>query len=161
MQRLLVLLFLFVFSVASHAQEEEAVRSTPSWVSNAQKEYVSFLSSKGITAEIDKDGDVKFTYNDKSYFITIDRKDQNFFRLMRVANLKITDEAKKAQVYRICHDLTQDLKVTKVYWYNSMLWASTELLVNGPNDFKGIFDRAIKYTQEGYDKFVKEWQAIK
>lgn len=124
-----------------------------------RESYVAFLEYKGYGPEVDSDGDVKFTFNERSYYLTIDKKDDKFFRIMRIANLKLDDEASISQVYKICHDLTQDLKVTKLYWYNSMVWASTELLVSDPTAFGGIFDKAMELTEDSYDRFVQEWNA--
>ena len=125
---------------------------------SAQDRYVSHLESKGYAPEVDKDGDIMFTYNDKRYYITIDQKDPEFFRVARLANLNLKTQANIDLAKQICHDVTKDLKVTKVYWSNGQLWASSEQILPAPEDFEKILDRTLKLTEGAYQRFVKDWK---
>jgi hypothetical protein len=123
-----------------------------------QNKYVEFLNGKGYEPKVDEDGDVKFRYNNRSYYITLDMKETDFFRLALLSRLELTSEEDKDEVYRICHDLTKEVKVAKVYWLNNTLWVSSELLLADPDDYSGIFDRGLTLTEEAYLKFVREWK---
>jgi len=123
-----------------------------------QDKYVAFLTDKGYSPEVDSDGDIKFLYKERSYYITIDIEDKNFFRLARLANLKLDSESQIAKAKEICHEITKDVKVTKVYWLNGQLWTSSEIVLPAPDNFAIVFDRVLQLTEGAYLKFVKRWQ---
>ncbi|OEK02237.1 hypothetical protein BFP97_12235 [Roseivirga sp. 4D4] len=123
-----------------------------------QDKYVAFLTDKGYSPEVDSDGDVKFTYKERSYYITIDMKDKNFFRLARLANLKLDSESQITKAKEICHEITQDVKVAKVYWLKGVVWTSSEIVLENPDDYSAIFDRVLRLTESAYLKFVKRWK---
>ena len=154
--RLYFLLFFSLLTISAKAQFEsvkEGLTQKP-----LQDQYVSYLNTKGYNPEIDQDGDIKFTYNNKRYYITLDVKDPEFFRVARLANLKLTTPANITRAKEICHDLTKDLKVTKVYWLNGQIWCSSEQYLADPEDYQDLFDRTLKLTESAYNQFVKAWQ---
>ncbi len=150
---LIAFLFLSFTAQAQFGAVKNALNQKPQ-----QDQYVAFLTAKGYNPEVDKDGDVKFTYKDKTYYLTIDQKDPNFFRMARIANLRLSSEANINQAKQICHDITKDAKMTKVYWSNGQIWASSEQIVASAGDFEGIFDRTLELTQKAYQSFVKSWK---
>ena len=149
------ILFLLI-SYSSQAQFNAVKKSIGQ--KSAQDRYLSHLESKGYSPEVDKDGDIMFTYNNQRFYITIDQKDQNFFRVARLANLNLKTQANIDLAKQICHDVTKDLKVTKVYWSNGQLWASSEQILPAPEDFEKILDRTLKLTESAYKRFVKDWK---
>lgn len=123
-----------------------------------QDRYVNFLTGKGYSPEVDSDGDVKFTFNERTYYITIDMEEKNFFRIARLANLKLDSEADITKAINICHEVTKEEKVAKVYWINGTIWTSSEIILKDPNDYLAIFDRVLRLTESAYDKFVELWK---
>lgn len=123
-----------------------------------QNKYVDFLTARDYSPEVDEDGDIKFSYNDRTYYITIDMKDENFFRVARLANLKLSDESEILRAKEICHNVTQDVKVAKVYWLKGVIWTSSELLMPDKDSYEAIFDRCMTLTEKAYVRFVKEWK---
>lgn len=123
-----------------------------------QDKYVSFLTEKGYSPEVDTDGDIKFTYEDRTFYITIDMKDKKFFRIAKLGNLELDSESQIAKAINLCHQVTRDTKVAKVYWLKNVIWASSELLLEDQDDFKSIFDRVVKLTEDAYLKFVELWK---
>ncbi len=123
-----------------------------------QDRYMAFLNNKGYSPEVDSDGDIKFTYKNRSYYITIDDKEDRFFRLARLANLKLESTTEITRAKEICHDITQDVKVAKVYWLKNIIWMSSELLMPDKESYELIFDRCLELTESAYLKFVKEWK---
>jgi len=120
--------------------------------------YVDFLTEEGYGPEVDDDGDVKFQYNERTYYITIDNDDPDFFRVARLANLKLSDPAKITQAKEICHQVTRDVKVAKVYWLKGVIWTSSEQIMANPDDFESIFARTMRLTDSAYTKFVQAWK---
>ena len=123
-----------------------------------QDRYVDFLTEEGYSPEIDSDGDVKFQYNERTYYITIDNDDPDFFRVARLANLKLSDPAEITQAKEICHQVTRDAKVAKVYWLKGVIWTSAEQIMANPDDFESIFARTMRLTDSAYTKFVETWK---
>lgn len=123
-----------------------------------QDKYVAFLNNKGYSPEVDSDSDIKFSYNNRSYYITIDEKEESFFRLARLANLRLESNTDIAQAKEICHDITREVKVAKVYWLKGVIWVSSELLMPDKESYETIFDRCLKLTESTYLKFVKQWK---
>ncbi len=149
------LLFLGTVSLA-HAQfdiEEKLAKKV------IQDNYVSFLTGKGYSPEVDIDGDVKFTFNERTYFITIDMKEKTFLRIAKLAGLELSTEEEITKAKKICHDITKDTKVAKVYWLNNTIWVSSEIILEDPQDYMGIFDRVLGLTEAAYVKFVELWKA--
>lgn len=151
--RALICLLFTCFSILIFAQEETSPEKL-----ELQNRYKAFLAGKGYDPEIDSDGDVKFMYNDRRYYITLHEGDAKFFRIATIGKLTLTSEESINQVYSICHDITKDVKISKVYWLDDYLWTSTELLLNNPDDYIGIFDRGLKETEKTYLKFVTAWK---
>ncbi len=101
-----------------------------------QDQYITFLTDNGYNLDVDKDGEVKFTYEGKTYYLTIDQKDPNIFREARIANLSLSSEANINQAKQICHDITKDAKMTKVYWSNRQIWPHQSRLLRLPVTLK-------------------------
>ena len=157
MNRYFLILALLIISFSVQAQFNAVKKNMEQ--KPMQDRYVAYLNDLGYSPEIDKDGDIKFQYNDRSYYITIDIKDKQFFRIARLANLRLSEPSSISKVEKICHQVTRDAKVTKVYWSNGQIWASSEQLVAKPEDFEAIFERTLKLTELAYLKFSTAWKA--
>lgn len=154
--RIYFLLFFTLLTFSSRAQFDSVKKNLTQ--KPLQDQYVSYLNDKGYSPEIDKDGDIMFSYNDKRYYITLDLKDPQFFRVARLANLKLSTPTNITKAKEICHDLTRNLKVTKVYWSNGQLWCSSEQYLANSEDYKDIFDRTLRLTESAYNQFAKAWK---
>lgn len=150
---LIILLTGITFSVSAQFDAQTQIKRKLT-----QDRYMAFLNDKGYSPEVDSDGDIKFTYNSRSYYITIDNEEDRFFRLARLANLKLESTTEITRAREICHDITQDVKVAKVYWLKNIIWVSSELLMPDKGSYELIFDRCLELTESAYLKFVKEWK---
>lgn len=156
MTRLIVtLLFLSCISL-SYGQSDSAEELEKKII---QDKYVSFLTGKGYEPQIDEDGDVKFTYNDKIYYVTIDMNEKTFFRIALLATLNLDSEEEITKVKSICHEVTKEEKVAKVYWINNTVWTSSEIILKDAGDYMNIFDRVLNLTERAYDSFLELWSA--
>lgn len=155
MRRLIPLSFLLLITSPLFAQFSSIKNATSQ--NKPAVRYSEYLATKGYDPEIDKDGDIKFTYKEKTYYVTLDKNDEKFFRIARIANLNLDSESRINRAKIISHDLTKDKKVAKVYWSNGQIWASSEQLLADTDDFKKIFDRTLSLTEDIYSQFVKKW----
>lgn len=146
-----LLTFTLIFCAFAAQSQEDVTKKL-------QNRYLGFLIREGYDPEIDSDGDVKFTYNDASYYITIDSGEENFFRIAKLDGLTLTVKSEIDRAIRICHEITKEKKVAKVYWRNDVIWTSTELLFAEPDGFEGVFDRAMELTEEAYEDFLEKWE---
>ena len=157
MNRYFLILTLLITTFSVQAQFDAVKKNVGQ--KSIQDRYYDYLKTKGYGPEIDKDGDLKFLYNNRSYYITIDINDKNFFRLARIANLKLDSPAQITNAEKVCHQVTRDVKVAKVYWSKGQIWVSSEQILPDPSDFETIFDRTLKLTESAYLKFIQDWKA--
>ncbi len=156
MTRLFICLLLLGSVSLAHAQFDIEDKLAEKAI---QGNYVTFLTGKGYSPEVDSDGDIKFTYNERIYYITIDSEEKSFFRIARLAGLELSTEEEITKAKKICHDITKDTKVAKVYWLKNTLWVSSEIILDDSQDYMGIFDRVMTLTESAYVKFVELWKA--
>lgn len=152
-----VLTLLFLTSISlSYGQSDNGEEVEKKII---QDKYVSFLTGKGYEPKVDEDGDVKFTYNDKFYYITIDMNEKEFFRIALLATLELDSEEEITRVKSICHEVTKEEKVAKVYWISNTIWTSSEIILKDSGDYMGIFDRVLSLTESAYESFLELWKA--
>lgn len=155
MTRLLFTLCLISSTFSAYSQFDAETQIKKKLI---QDKYLAFLNEKGYSPEVDEDGDVKFQYNERNYYITIDIKDESFFRLARLAGLTLENETDITEAKEICHNVTQDVKVAKVYWLKNTIWVSSELLMPDKDSYEEVFDRCLRLTESAYLKFVEQWK---
>ncbi|GAB5524554.1 MAG: hypothetical protein Roseis2KO_24260 [Roseivirga sp.] len=155
MKRLFFYLLFASITFSVHAQFDAETQLKKKLIQN---KYMDFLNAKDYSPEVDSDGDIKFRYKEKTYYITIDMKDESFFRVARLANLKLDNDADIAQAKEICHNVTLDVKVAKVYWLKGVIWTSSELLMPDKDSYEAIFDRCLSLTEKAYVRFVNQWK---
>ena len=126
-----------------------------------QEMYTSFLKAEGYIGKIDKDGDVTFKREGKNYFIRVNDDDSKFFRLVFPAFWKIEDPAENLRALAAAEESNRKSKVSKVFLVNGNTWASIELFVDKPEDFKKIFSRSLSALQNGVANYVKAMRASK
>jgi hypothetical protein len=119
-----------------------------------QRLYVGFLTDEGYKPEIDSDGDVRFKYEGKTYFIQVTEADPEFFRLVLANIWSIDSETERAQVMTALDYSNARSKVTKAHSVKDNVWVCVELFVADPADFKGVFKRSLSALQNGVANFV-------
>ena len=143
----LTLLSLLAFSTAAQAQWSE---------SKLQTMYLDFLESEGMSGTIDGDGDVQFTYSDRTYFIEVNEDDNEFFRVVLPNIWPIESVQEGLEVVQACDEVNRSMKCTKAYVTNDDVWIAVELFVGSPTDFKPVFGRCLNAIEQGLETFVEE-----
>ncbi len=124
--------------------------------------YSRFLSEEGYAPKVDTDGDVVFKAEGKTYFISIDAKDEPFFRLVfpNFWNIESNDELVKVII--CANHATMLTKVAKVYINSDgkNTSASVEMLIPNPNDFRLVFRRSMTLIQASVNNFIDKMKEI-
>lgn len=124
-----------------------------------QQMYVDFLAGEGYRPEVDGDGDVVFKKEGRTYYIMVDDRDPEFFRLAFPAIWQIDDEEERSRVLIAAEEANRNCKVAKTYIMGgNRVWVNTELFVAQPEDFKRVFTRALSSADYGATVF---WNKIK
>ncbi|MDG2343082.1 MAG: hypothetical protein P8L23_00710 [Flavobacteriales bacterium] len=105
-----------------------------------RKNYMFHLHEQGYRPEIDDDGDVKFKYEGKTYFLLV--KTPTVFTVARYLEAK---DACKENVYEILSKTTREfwnVTLTPLKGCDAILFSSRSFL-SKPEDFKDIFEISI------------------
>lgn len=119
-----------------------------------QQVYGDFLKAEGFVHEVDDDGDIVFKKEGKTYFIGVDAEDPNFFRIVYPNFWEIENFEEHIRVLIAADFANNRSKVAKVFVVNQNTWASVELFVNNPEDFKPLFYRTIDAVDNSVKNFV-------
>jgi hypothetical protein len=121
--------------------------------------YHDFLDHEGYRPAIDKDGDLMFKIEGKTYFVFVDEDDEEFFRLVFPNFWSIEDEDERARAYVAAHDATAQTKVAKVFVVKDDTWATLELFCDPPETVKAVLPRGLLAVQSAVDTFAQIMRA--
>ena len=137
------------FSVAQEADDRPSK-------AQLQQVYSDYLREEGFSPKVDSDGDVQFKFEGSNYFIAVDEKDPMYFALVYANFWEIEDAAERAKVLEAANHVCRNQKVVKVYALESNVWASIEIFLPSTDQFKPVFNRALRALQDGKNKFVDQ-----
>ncbi|HOI00363.1 MAG TPA: hypothetical protein PLE85_07430 [Bacteroidales bacterium] len=149
---IVLLLMAFISSGLTFAQGKSKEYSKK----QLQQMYVNFLKDEGYKPEVDDDGDVKFKREGRTYFILVQETDMEFFTIILPNIWEIESEEERAKVIVACDASNAKTKVTKVYSFKDNVWVTVELFIRQPEDFKGVFARAMNAIDSGAGNFVSK-----
>jgi len=118
--------------------------------------YVKFLDEKGWEPEVDKDGDVVFKTDDKTYFIDVHEKDPEFFMIALPNIWPIESATERTQVMKAADHANSTTMAAKVYTKGNNVWVTAETFVADPRDFEGIFGRCFSSLKTSTDQFISK-----
>ncbi len=116
--------------------------------------YVKFLGDEGYRPAVDKDGDVTFKREGKTYFVSIDEKDPKFFMVVLPNIWPIENATERTQVMKAADKVNGGSKVAKVYTKSNNVWISTEMFLPDQHDFATIFARTLSALDGATKSFV-------
>jgi len=110
-----------------------------------QAMYTNFLIEEGYKPSIDSDGDVVFRVEGKTFWIDIDEKDLESFRIVFSNFWEIESLAEKLKVYEVMNYINRTTKVAKVFMSpkEDDVSMDANIFVNKPEDFKYHFARML------------------
>ncbi len=117
--------------------------------------YREYLAELGYRPEIDRDGDVKFMREGRTYYIILQDKDEEFFRIVYPNFWKIESEEERAKVIMASVKATADTKVAKVFPVEDNVWATIEMFCATPEAVKPVLDRSMSALAVSVHTFVE------
>ncbi|GAA4827681.1 hypothetical protein [Algivirga pacifica] len=108
-----------------------------------QNQYVAFLQEEGLLPRVDTYGDVRFEFQQQSYYIEVHEEDPYFFRMVLMGAWKMENPELIMKVQDKCVQVTYATKVCTAFINETEVWFSTESLLADPQDFKKIFKRSL------------------
>lgn len=148
-------LALTLVAFASNALAQDTKQPTVS-KTELQRMYTDYLTEEGYKPSIDEDGDVVFKREGRSYFISVSENDPEYFRVVLPNFWSIESEEERAKVLAAASWSNYRSKVSKVYTVKDNTWASVELFVKDPKDFKKLFARSMSALSNGAETFTKK-----
>ncbi|GAB4472054.1 MAG: hypothetical protein Kow00124_09640 [Anaerolineae bacterium] len=120
------------------------------------KTFSEFLVAEGYRPEIDSDGDVKFKSEGFTYYIIIDEKDPQYFRLVFPNFWSIESDAERLKALIASDFATSRTKAAKVYTVQNNMWASVEFFFAEPSQVKTVFSRCMSTLRTSVDHYVQK-----
>lgn len=142
---LIVLVLATGFSLPLAAQSETEL----------QELYTNVLDQIDVEGEVDGDGDIQFSYDDRSYFLEVNENDTEFYRLVLPNIWPIESELERLKVFKAVNEVNKTKKVAKAYITNDNVWITIELFIDKPDNFIGSFERQFKVINEAVKTFVE------
>ena len=155
----ILLIVIFTNTGISPAFSEDAIEKVNKTA--MQKMYTEYLKSEGYPVELDDDGDVLFKFEGNTYFIQIDPEDTDFFRIVLPNFWPVKDDSERQKVLEAVNYANAESKTSKLFIVRDNVWASIELFVTAPEDFKTIFKRSMSALQYGVYNFVMKMKEKK
>ena len=124
--------------------------------SDLQRTFQRFLTDEGIESTVDSDGDIQFEYEDRNYFIEVNENDNEFFRLVLFNIWEIESRAEHEEVQDACDAVNREAKVAKAYTTNENVWIATEMFIERPDHYEGVFYRCLQSIDNSVGIFVRE-----
>lgn len=120
-----------------------------------QQMYVEYLDVLGFSPTVDSDGDVQFRTKDRTYFIQVNDKDSEYFRIVLPNVWPIESDVERLMVYEAVNKANAQTKVAKLHTVGDNVWVGVELFVPTPEAFKAVFVRSLSAIDSGVDNFVE------
>jgi hypothetical protein len=113
--------------------------------------FCAFLRSEGFAPTIDDDGDVRFKFEGRYYYLDTETADEDYFRLFHIA--WTIDPGEEARCRELAHDLTRDLKVVKLYVAGTVVISSVEAFYRPIDSFQPLLLRLLGVCQLAASRF--------
>lgn len=117
---------------------------------------LDWLGNEGYRPSLDRDGDLVFKREGKSYLILFEEGDPMFMRLIFPNFWSIDSEAERAPIAQACTLASANTKVAKVFPVGDNVWASIELFCTSVGQFQGVFERSLSALGSAVERFVRE-----
>ena len=124
-----------------------------------QDMYFRFLKGEGYSPALDKDGDIVFKKEGRTYILFSSEDDPQFFRLVFPGFWEIENPEEGLRVQAAAGAANNKAKVAKITVVGKNTWGSIELFFDKPEQFKPVFTRSMSALTNAVDVFVKEMRA--
>lgn len=133
MKKIILYILLPLISVVSFAADDLNEKQ-----SALRREIFSILGKEGFNPDIDSDGDIKFVYDDVTYYVSVDDRKTDPFLLTIYNQYSYNDEYKNS-VMNNCISLVGQSKSVKLYCLTASYMYECELYCTNANLFKNTY----------------------
>ena len=147
----IISILIVLISLNTYAQNEEQE------IQELQFNYLSFLKSEGYIGSITDDGDIKFKYEGKTYWIWPSKS--NYFSMSYYLNNK--EEGCSNKIKAIVNTTNGTLKATSVSILGencNIIEIKTQTLLVNPDDYKQLFKRCIRLIRSQVEIIQEEYE---
>ena len=128
-------------------------------MSPKQDMYFKYLQGEGYVPTLDKDGDIVFKKEGRTYILFSSEDDAQFFRLVFPGFWEIESPEEGLRAEAAAGVANRDAKVAKITIVGKNTWGSIELFFEKPEQFKPVFERSMSALSTAVDVYVKEMRA--
>lgn len=160
--RIKQIILLLAMSVASALYVSAS--SDTSTTRSFQTSVKNFLQSEGYAASIDEDGDIKFKFQGKTYFIITKDRSDNLFNVSCILGFSVDAPENNNQalkLYRIANKINNDQYWTKAYVIpkdgDYSLRFTVETLESSAAEYKTVLLKYLDGLANSYGLFKEEY----
>lgn len=119
--------------------------------------YKAFLAAEGY-APTANENLLIFKKEGRTYVITADENDAPYFQLIFPGFWPIESDKERAKALAAANHATSSTKVAKIYVTDDgkNMWGSVEMFFESPEQFKGVFNRALSALMAGVATFTQK-----
>lgn len=151
MRPILLLLFLaHLMGVGLYAQD-----TSPWTADRLRADHMAHLQELGHAPEVDADGDIRFVYKGRTYFITIDPADPTCFRMVLANVWPVKTEEERLRASVAMDRCNAQANVTKAFLVRDNVWLAVETFLPQPADHRAVFQRCLSALGRGVSIFAK------
>jgi len=122
-----------------------------------QSIYMAHLKKEGYSPSLDSEGDITFTSEGFTYFITIDSDDPAAFYLLLPSIKAINSDSDRRRAANAVSAVNREVKVVKAYIVNSqnrsVVTIGAEVFLENPDHFAVLFARLLRTTTRAREVF--------
>ena len=147
----IISIIIVLISLNTYAQDKEQE------IKELQFNYLSFLKSEGYIGSIDDDGDIKFKYEGKAYYIWPSKS--NYFSLSYYMSNKVEGCSNKIKsTIKKTNGFLKATSVSAIGENCDFIKINIETLLVNPDDYKLLFDRCLKIVKLQVNKWHEEYE---
>jgi hypothetical protein len=120
--------------------------------------YKNYLSQEGYKPEIDDDGDLRFKREGRTFYIFIDKKDKDFFRLVLPGFWSFNKDTELLKVLEACDYANFLTKSAKVYTTKDIVSSCIEMFLPSPQSFAPNFERMCRAVVQASNNFKGKFE---
>ena len=135
------ILFCFIGIILFYVNSLSAQMTAP----QLRTMYSNYLKEQGFQPYVDEDGDVIFKAEGRTFWIDVNERDLESFRIVYSNFWEIESLSEKLKVYEVANYINRTTKVAKVF-LNSRdddVSADANIFIKNPEDFKFHFERMV------------------
>lgn len=118
-----------------------------------------FLVEEGLVPKIDEDGDIRFKIEGDTFMVICEEDDEFLYQIVFPSFWRIEGDEERVKAAFVAVELTRQIKVAKVYFFNDIVAARVEQFFPGPEDFCSMFRRSLMMLRGCVDMFTEQIQS--